>query len=136
MYAFSTQNRAVVCWQIKSDNVKWNNVSAKRLAQIVANGSTPLAEVYSKMFPILQSKRPDIFLTLTDGEPSDPNTVRIMTKSLKSLGIKMVALGLGQNTVRATTIANNLRHLGYEKTVAVSRLSDIPKRVLSILEQN
>jgi hypothetical protein len=24
VYAFSTQNRTVVCWQIKSDNVKWN----------------------------------------------------------------------------------------------------------------
>ena len=102
--------------------MKWNNVTAKRLAQIVANGSTPLAEVYDKMFPILQSKRPDIFLTLTDGEPSDPDAVRNMTKSLKGLGISMVALGLGPNTVRATTIANNLRHLGYEKTMAVSRL--------------
>ncbi|MFB5648418.1 MAG: VWA domain-containing protein, partial [Candidatus Nitrosomaritimum aestuariumsis] len=81
VYAFSTQNRAVVCWQIKSDNVKWNTISAKRLAQVVANGSTPLAEVYSKMFPVLQSRRPDIFLTLTDGEPSDPDAVRNMTKS-------------------------------------------------------
>ena len=53
---------------------------AKKLAQIVANGSTPLAEVYDKMFPILQSKRPDVFLTLTDGEPSDPSAVRTMTK--------------------------------------------------------
>ena len=136
VYAFSTQNRAVVCWLVKPDNVKWNNVSAKRLAQIVANGSTPLAEVYSKMFPILQSKRPDIFLTLTDGEPSDPNAVRIMTKSLKGLGIKMVAIGLGPNTVRATTIAGNLRSLGYEKTLAVSRLNDIPSKVLGILSEN
>ncbi|KAF6248642.1 MAG: VWA domain-containing protein, partial [Nitrosopumilus sp. YT1] len=118
VYAFSTQNRSVVCWSIKQDNVKWNNITAKRLAQIVANGSTPLAEVYDKMFPMLQSKRPDIFLTLTDGEPSDPDAVRNMTKSLKGLGINMVALGLGPNTVRATTIANNLRHLGYEKTMA------------------
>ncbi len=136
VYAFSTQNRAVVCWLVKPDNVKWNNVSAKRLAQIIANGSTPLAEVYSKMFPILQSKRPDIFLTLTDGEPSDPNAVRIMTKSLKGLGIKMVAIGLGPNTVRATTIAGNLRYLGYEKTLAVSRLNDIPSKVLGILSEN
>jgi len=83
VYAFSTENRSVVCWSIKSDSIKWNNVTAKRLAQIVANGSTPLAEVYDKMFPILQSKRPDIFLTLTDGEPSDPDAVRNMTKSLK-----------------------------------------------------
>lgn len=134
VYAFSTQNRAVVCWQIKSDNVKWNTISAKKLAQIVANGSTPLAEVYGKMFPVLQSRRPDIFLTLTDGEPSDPNAVRNMTKSLKGLGIKMVALGLGPNTIRATTIAENLKHLGYERTLAVSRLRDIPSKVIKILE--
>ncbi len=134
VYAFSTQNRSMVCWSIKPENVKWNNITAKRLAQIVANGSTPLAEVYDKMFPILQSKRPNIFLTLTDGEPSDSDAVRNMTKSFRGLGIKMVALGLGSNTVRATTIANNLRHLGYEKTVAVSRLKDIPNKVISILD--
>ena len=133
VYAFNTQNREVVCWQIKPDNLKWNTLAAKRLAQIVANGSTPLAEVYGKMFPILQSKRPDIFLTLTDGEPSDPNAVRNMTKSLKGLGIRMVALGLGPNPIRATTIAVNLRHLGYERTLAVSRLKDIPGKVIGFL---
>ncbi len=134
VYAFSTENRSVGCWSVKPDNVKWNRVTAKRLAQIVANGSTPLAEVYDKMFPILQSKRPDIFLTLTDGEPSDPDAVRNRTKSLKRLGISMIALGLGPNTIRATTIANNLRHLGYEKTMAVSRLHDIPSKVIRILD--
>ena len=46
----------------------------------------------------------------------------------------MAALGLGPNTVRATTIANNLRHLGYEKTMAVSRLRDIPNKVIKILD--
>ena len=134
VYAFSTQNRSVVCWSVKPDNIKWNNVTAKRLANIVANGSTPLAEVYDKMFPILQAKRPDIFLTLTDGEPSDPDAVRNMTKLFKGLGISMAALGLGPNTLRATTIASNLRHLGYEKTMAVSRLKDIPSKVMNILE--
>ena len=134
VYAFSTENRSVVCWSIKPEDMKWNNITAKRLAQIVANGSTPLAEVYDKMLPILQAKRPDIFLTLTDGEPSDSDAVRNMTKIFKGLGINMVALGLGPNTVRATTIANNLRYLGYEKTVAVSRLNDIPSKVISILD--
>jgi hypothetical protein len=134
VYAFSTQNRSMVCWSIKPENVKWNHITAKRLAQIVANGSTPLAEVYDKMFSILQSKRPDIFLTLTDGEPSDSDAVRNMIKSLKGLGINMIALGLGPNTVRAIAIANNLRHLGYEKTMAVSRLKDIPNKVISILD--
>ena len=134
VYAFSTQNRLMVCWSIKPENVKWNNVTAKRLAQIVANGSTPLAEVYDKMFPILQAKRPNIFLTLTDGEPSDSDAVRKMTKSIKGLGINMVAMGLGPNTIRATNIANNLSHLGYEKTMAVSRLKDIPNKVIKILD--
>lgn len=134
VYAFSTENRSMVCWSIKPENVKWNTITAKRLTQIVANGSTPLAEVYDKMFPILQSKRPNIFLTLTDGEPSDFGAVRNMNKAFKSLGISMVALGLGPNTVRATAIANNLKHLGYEKTMAVSRLKDIPNKVISILD--
>ncbi len=134
VYAFSTQNRSMVCWSIKPENVKWNHITAKRLAQIVANGSTPLAEVYDRMFSILQSKRPDIFLTLTDGEPSDSDAVRNMIKSLKGLGINMIALGLGPNTVRSITIANNLKHLGYEKTMAVSRLKDIPNKVISILD--
>jgi uncharacterized protein YegL len=86
------------------------------------------------MFSTLQAKQPNIFLTLTDGEPSDSNAVRKMTKSLKGLGISMVALGLGPNTVRATTIANNLKHLGYDKTMAVSRLKDIPNKVINLLD--
>lgn len=136
VYAFNTQERSVVCWLVKPDDMKWNNVCAKRLAQIIANGSTPLAEVYDKMFPIMQAKRPNIFLTLTDGEPSDPVAVRSMIKSLKSIGIKMVAIGLGPDTLRATTIANNLKHLGYERTLAVSRLNDIPKKVLKVLGED
>ena len=136
VYAFSTVDKAVVCWLVKSDAQKWNNICAKRLTQIIANGSTPLAEVYDKMYPILQSKRPKIFLTLTDGEPADPNAVRTMIKSYKNLGIKMVALGLGPDTIRATTIASNLKYLGYERTLAVSRLNDIPNKVLGILSED
>jgi len=33
-------------------------------------------------------------------------------------------------------IANNLKYLGYEKTLAVSRLNDIPKKVLNVLGRN
>ena len=70
-------------------------MAAKRLAQIKANGGTPLAEVYSIMSSGLRSKKPDIFLTLTDGEPSDPNAVRSMVTTFKLLGIRMVAIGVG-----------------------------------------
>jgi hypothetical protein len=59
-----------------------------------------------------------------------------MVKTLKSLGIKMVAIGLGPDTTRATIIANNLKFLGYERTLGVSRLNDIPKKVLNVLGTN
>ena len=135
VYAFNTVNRQVVCWLIKPMNAKWNNSAAKRLAQISANGGTPLAEVYDRMLPVLTSKKPDIFLTLSDGEPSDPNALKMILKSYKSLGIKMTAIGIGRDTFSATIIANNLKYLGYEKVLAVSRLIDIPNRVLSILSE-
>ena len=133
VYAFSTADRAVVCWLIKPDIQKWNSVCAKRLAQIAANGSTPLAEVYDKMYETIQAKRPEIFLTLTDGEPGDPGAVHAMIKSIRSLGVRMVAIGLGSDIVRSTAIAKNLKRLGYERTLAVSRLEDIPNRVVGLL---
>ena len=136
VYAFNTTERQVMCWLIKPEDLKWNNSCAKRLAQIPANGGTPLAEVYDKMYPILHSSKPDIFLTLTDGEPSDPFAARSMVKSLKSTGIKMVAIGVGRDTPNATIIATNLKYLGFERTLGVSRLKDIPKKVLNVLGNN
>ncbi len=133
VYAFSTVDRSVVCWLIKPGAQKWNSVCAKRLAQIAANGSTPLAEVYDKMYDILQSKRPRIFLTFTDGEPADPGAVHSMIRNIRSLGVKMAAIGLGPDVVRATAIASNLKKLGYERTLAVSRLEDMPSRAVSLL---
>ena len=133
VYAFNTTERQVMCWLIKPDGLKWNNSCAKRLAQIPANGGTPLAEVYDKLYPILYSKKPDIFLTLSDGEPSDTFAARSMVKSFKSLGIKMVAIGVGRDTRNATIIATNLKYLGFERTLGVSRLKDIPNKVLNVL---
>ena len=133
VYAFNTTEKQVVCWLIKPEDLKWNISCAKRLAQIPANGGTPLAEVYDKMYPILHSRKPDIFLTLTDGEPSDPFAARSMVKSLKSIGIKMVAIGVGRDTPNATIIATNLKYLGFERALGVSRLNDIPKKVLNVL---
>jgi len=136
VYAFNTTERQVMCWLVKPDDLKWNNSCAKRLAQIPANGGTPLAEVYDRLYPILNSKKPDIFLTLSDGEPSDTVAARSMVKSFKSIGIKMVAIGVGRDTRNATIIATNLKYLGFERTLGVSRLKDIPNKVLNVLSDN
>ena len=75
-------------------------------------------------------------MTLSDGEPADANAVKLILKSYRALGIKMTAIGVGRDTFSATSIANNLKYLGYDKVLAVSRLPDIPNRVLSILSDN
>lgn len=134
-HAFSTADRAVACWQVKSGEQRWNSACAKRLAQIQANGSTPLADVYARMMPLLGpgGRRPDVFLTLTDGEPSDPDAVRSAIRAFRAAGTAMAAIGFGPDTIRATAIASNLRGLGYDRTLAVSRLGDIPGRALAVI---
>ena len=77
--------------------------------------------------------KPDILVTLTDGEPSDFDAVRFTVLSYKESGIHMVALGLGRNILDSINVGQNLKYLNYEKSLAVSRLEDIPQKVLSLL---
>ncbi len=133
VYAFSTDKRQVKCWVIKPPNIKWSVVSARRLAQIRASGGTPLAEVYGLLEPVLKSFKPDILVTLTDGEPSDFDAVRTMVLSYRKMGIHMVAIGVGRNVNDSVGIGHNLKYLNYEKAVSVSRLQDIPKKVIKLL---
>ena len=45
----------------------------------------------------------------------------------------MMALGVGRNLNDSVSIAHNLKYLNYEKTLAVSRLQDMPKKVINLL---
>jgi hypothetical protein len=133
VYAFNTEARQVKCWVVKPPNVKWSLISARRLVQINASGGTPLAEIYGLLIPVTKSFKPDIMVTLTDGEPSDFDAVREMVLTYRKMGIKMVALGVGRNLNDSVGITHNLKYLNYEKTVAVSRLQDMPKKVINLL---
>ena len=133
VYAFSTSAKSVVCWEIKRAAQRWDVPCARRLAQIEANGSTPLAEVYGTMARVIAIERPQTLLTMTDGEPSNAGAVRESVIAARSAGTRMCALGLGPDVVRATAIAANLRGLGYERVLAVSRLGDIPGKVIGVL---
>jgi hypothetical protein len=133
VYAFSTEKQQVRCWVIKPPNIKWSVVSARRLAQIRASGGTPLAEVYGLLESVLKSFKPDIFVTLTDGEPSDFDAVRTMVTSYRKAGIRMVAIGVGRNVNDSVGIGHNLKYLNYEKAISVSRLQDMPKKVIKLL---
>lgn len=134
VYAFSTDNRQVKCWVIKPPNVKWSAVSARRLVQIKASGGTPLAEVYALLQPVMNAFKPDILVTLTDGEPSDFDAVRSMVITYRKAGIRMVAIGVGRNLNDSVGIGHNLKYLNYERAISVSRLQDMPKRVIKLLQ--
>jgi hypothetical protein len=136
VYAFSTDKRQVKCWVVKPPNVKWSVVSARRLVQIRASGGTPLAEVYGLLQPVLKSFKPDIFVTLTDGEPSDFDAVRSMVLSYRKAGIRMMAIGVGRNVNDAVGIGHNLKYLNYERAISVSRLPDMPKKVIKLLRSS
>jgi hypothetical protein len=136
VYAFSTDNQQVKCWIIKPPNIKWSVVSARRLVQIRASGGTPLAEVYGLLLPVLKSFKPDIFVTLTDGEPSDFDAVRQMVLSYRKMAIHMMAIGVGRNLNDSVGIGHNLKYLDYEKAISVSRLQDIPKKVIKLLRSS
>ena len=73
-------------------------------------------------------------VTLSDGEPSDFDAVREMVRAYRKMGIRMVALGVGRNLNDSLDIAHNLRYLNYEKIISVSRLQDMPKKVINLLK--
>jgi hypothetical protein len=134
VYAFSTDGKQVKCWLIKPPNYRWSATCTKRLAQIRASGGTPLAEIYGLLEPVVRSFKPEIFFTLTDGEPSDTDAVRHMVLSFRKIGSHMVALGLGRSLDEAIAIGQNLKYLDYERSLAVSKLEDIPKKVIGLLK--
>ena len=135
VYAFNTESRSIKCWIVKPQNVRWGSIYAKRLMKIKPLGGTPLAEVYGILQPVINSFKPDIFVTLTDGEPSDMDAVRKTVLSYKRSGIRMIAIGLGSDINDAIGIGYNLKYLNYEKTLSLSkkRLQDLPKKVLRLL---
>jgi hypothetical protein len=134
VYSFSTESRQVKCWVIKPPNIKWSVISSRRLVQIKASGGTPLAEIYGLLLSVTKSFKPNIMVTLSDGEPSDFDAVREMVRAYRKMGIRMVALGVGRNLNDSLDIARNLRYLNYEKIISVSRLQDMPKKVINLLK--
>ena len=135
IYAFNTESRMVKCWVIKPPNARWGSIYARRLMQVKPIGGTPLAEIYKILQPSISAFKPDIFVTLTDGEPSDMDAVRSVVLSYKRSGVEMIAIGLGSDLGDAIGIGYNLKYLNYQRILTLSkkRLQDLPKKVLGLL---
>ncbi len=130
--SFNTK-QGVKCWIIKAPEERWSRVSERRLWNVKASGGTPLGEVYESIIPIINSFKPDILITLSDGEPNDPKLARDGIYKLKRLGIKMISFGISNDLNRAIVIANNLKKLGYDKSISISNINELPKKVMMLL---
>jgi hypothetical protein len=133
VFAFNTQQNRVKCWVIKPPEAKWSGMATIRLAQIAATGGTPLAEVYERIRPLVERLKPEIFLTLTDGEPSDIEAVRSIVHRFKMEDINMVSIGIGRDILDAVSITKKLKSLGYNRSIAISNLNEMPKKILQLL---
>ncbi len=131
--AFNTTRQGVKCWIIKAPEERWSKVNERRLWNVKASGGTPLGEVYENIIPMISSFKPDLFLTLSDGEPNDPEFASNAIYNIKRMGIKMISFGIGSDASRAISIAMNLKRLGYDKSISISNIHELPKKVLELL---
>jgi Mg-chelatase subunit ChlD len=133
VYLFSEWGGYAEVYLIKTFEEKWTRMNARRLAQIPADGTTPLTEVYDTLEKVVySSKGPLYFITLTDGAPDHPYTCKQMITHLKKF-CRMFAVGFGNSMKEVVTLTNNLAKLGYERYVALDDIRKLPEKVLKLL---
>jgi uncharacterized protein with von Willebrand factor type A (vWA) domain len=136
MYAFAQYQSYTQIYLVKSFREKWTRINAKRLAQISADGGTPLEEVYERLTPLVLANQGKLyFITLTDGEPDYKYPCKRRIAELKR-HCRMVAVGFGYTMREAVELANNLAYLGYERHVALDDLRKLPEKVLKLLGES
>jgi hypothetical protein len=133
VYAFSNPSGEVVLWQIKGFQEAWDRAKSRRLAQIYPIGDTPLDEVYKRLEEVIEAERPDIMITLTDGEPNSFEDTEEEVKRLKRM-TKMVAVAIGRSPEEAGRLAGKLISLGYHRSIAVSSLSELASKILRLIQ--
>ena len=141
VYAFSVPRRKgkeiTSVWQIKALSEKWGVTSMMRLAQIAADGGTPLDEVYKILFPVVSGKSRDncMFITFTDGEPDHEYATMKMISAYKNT-CNMYAITYNPELVRCENLVGSCRNLGYEKVAGITDISKFPQAVLSMIVEN
>ena len=141
VYAFNVPARngrgITSVWQIKALSEKWNITSMMRLAQIEADGGTPLSEVYKTLFPVVSGKSRDncIFITFTDGEPDREYDTKKIIAVYKNT-CNMYAITYNPKLEWCEKLAGECRSLGYEKVAGITDIGKFPQAVLSMIVGN
>lgn len=113
---------------------KWTNTHSAKLAALETGyGSTPTGSAYRALSKYIQKHKPDITVTVTDGEPNSVVDASEMIMRLKK-HTRMVAFGISAPNLQAKErMEKSLREQGYHKSFAVTNVYDIPPKLVNLL---
>jgi len=118
----------------KFEDPKWTVNHASKVAALEADGFTPTAEAYEGLEKYIRMHRPDLVVTLTDGDPDSRAATKRMVKQLKRY-TRMVAFGIGESREDAKDMEERLKLMEYDKTFAIStgEMSKLPKKLVDLI---
>ena len=129
LFAFGDQ-----FFQVKRfEEPRWTSAHASKLAGLGPLGNTYTGTAYEKLGDYVQRHRPDVFVTLTDGEPNfgeRENTERQVAKLKRQT--RMVAFGITDPRSHAA-MESQLKKYGYTKSFAVTDVNEIPKKLVKTM---
>jgi hypothetical protein len=110
---------------------KLTNTHLAKIAALEASyGCTPTDDAYEKLATYVQKHRPDVFITITDGIPDNPNRTEEMVKKLKN-HTRMVAYGIAPKDPQK--MAERLKGFGYHSSFAVANVHEIPPKLVNLI---
>ena len=118
----------------KFEDPKWTMNHTSKVAVLQASGGTPTSQAYRGLENYIKMHRPDLTVTLTDGEPNNPSSTAYMIKHLKRY-TRMVAFGIGPDRETAKSMEDLLKDFGYNKVFAVSagEMNKLPKKLVDLI---
>jgi Mg-chelatase subunit ChlD len=123
-----------VYFRVKTfEEPKWTVRHSSKVAALEADfGSTPLGSAYRHLGTYIARHKPDITVTMTDGQPDNVSDAMQQISKLKK-HTRMVAFGMAEDPEGAQDMAKNLKTLGYHKSVAVSDLRTLPPQLVKLM---
>jgi len=123
-------------YKIKTfEEPKLKNTHLAKLAALrAAYPGTPTDHAYKALVNYVARSKPEVFVTVTDGEPGDKDATKEMVNMLKR-HTRMVAFGIPAvpNEQARRQMENSLKSFNYNKVFAVTHLHQIPPKLVNLL---
>jgi len=93
---------------------------------------TPTASAYGALLNYTIKHKPDVFITITDGEPDNALRTHELVTILKR-HTRMVAYGIAKDHGTRKQMERDLKDLGYHKSFAVTDVREIPPKLVQLI---